>query len=109
MYTHSKLEMRTRVFKDKTLQHSHETVNVRGVYDNCEKVVSNLRQEHKLQLSERRVLRNNWMQSVMKYKILIKLKQQVFNFNVSHQLLIFQLDVTCYFISLLICSTRFGH
>jgi len=37
MYTHSKLEMRTRVFKDKTLQHSHETVIVRGMYSNCEK------------------------------------------------------------------------
>jgi len=83
MYTHSKIEMRTRVFKDKTLQHSHETVNVRGVYS-CEKVVSNLREERKLQLSERKVLRNNWMQSVMKYKILIKLKHQVFKFNVSH-------------------------
>jgi len=38
MYTHSKIETRTRVFKDKTLQHSHETVNVRGVYK-CEKVL----------------------------------------------------------------------
>jgi len=37
MYTHSKLEMRTRVFRDKTLQHSHETVTVRGVYNNCNK------------------------------------------------------------------------
>lgn len=70
MYTHSKLEMRTRVFKDKILQHSHETVTVRGVYTNCEKVVSNLRKEHKLELSARKVLRNSWLQSVMKYKIL---------------------------------------
>lgn len=78
MYTHSKLEMRTRVLKDKTLQHSHETVILRGVYNNCENVVSNLRKEHKLQLSERKFLRNNWTQNVMKYKILIKLKHQVF-------------------------------
>ena len=73
--------MRTRVFKDKTSRHSQETVNVRGVYNNCEKVVSNLRKGHKLQLPERKVLRNNCMQSVMKYKILINLKRQVFKLN----------------------------
>ena len=37
MYTRSKLEVRTCVFKDNKLQQSHERVIFSGVYRNCEK------------------------------------------------------------------------
>jgi hypothetical protein len=65
----------------KIIQHSHETETLKGVFHSYMKFVSFFKREHKLKLSDGKVLRNNWMQIVIKYKILIILKHRSFKLN----------------------------